>query len=166
MAEGGEGGGSSTLPHKRNPAGSARAIACAHRARGEASILLGAMAQEHERAAGAWQAEWQAVSGALAATGGAAAAVRGCCASWRSAPTRMRANLELTGGLVMTEAVVTALAGAGWSARRPTTWWRELAGAATAAARPPAGGPRVADLSEADWTPRWTRPTTWAPPRR
>ena len=48
-----------------------------HRVAGEASILLGAMAQEHERAAGAWQAEWQAVSGALAATGGAAAAVRG-----------------------------------------------------------------------------------------
>ena len=113
VAEGGGGGGSSTLPHKRNPAGSARAIACAHRARGEASILLGAMAQEHERAAGAWQAEWQAVSGALAATGGAAAAVRGVLRELEVHPDRMRANLELTGGLVMTEAVVTALVGAG-----------------------------------------------------
>ena len=74
---GGEGrGGSSTLPHKRNPVGSVLAIACARRVRGETSILLAAMAQEHERAAGAWQAEWEALGGALAYTGGAAAAVR------------------------------------------------------------------------------------------
>ena len=113
LAEGGGGGGSSTLPHKRNPAGSARAIACAHRTRGEAAILVGAMAQEHERAAGAWQAEWQAVNGALAATGGATAAVRGVLRELEVRPDRMRANLELTGGLVMTEAVVTALTGVG-----------------------------------------------------
>ena len=109
VAEGGDGGGSSTLPHKRNPAGSAVAIACAHRVRGEASILLGCMAQEHERAAGAWQAEWQAVSGALAATGGAAAAVRGALRNLQVDKERMRANLRLTGGLIMTESVVTAL---------------------------------------------------------
>lgn len=109
VAEGGDGGGSSTLPHKRNPAGSAVAIACAHRVRGEASILLGGMAQEHERAAGAWQAEWQAVSGALAATGGAAAAARGVLRDLQVDKERMRANLQLTGGLIMTESVVTAL---------------------------------------------------------
>ena len=68
---GGEGrGGSSTMPHKRNPVGSVLAIACARRVRGETSILLAAMAQEHERAAGAWQAEWEALGGALAYTGG------------------------------------------------------------------------------------------------
>ena len=113
VAEGGEGGGSSTLPHKRNPAGSARAIACAHRVRGEAAILLGAMAQEHERGAGPWQAEWQAVSGALAATGGAASAVRGVLRELEVRPDAMRRNLELTGDLVMTESVVTALVEAG-----------------------------------------------------
>ncbi|HEX5909010.1 MAG TPA: lyase family protein, partial [Thermoleophilaceae bacterium] len=113
VAEGGHGGGSSTRPHKSNPAGSAVAIACAHRVRGEAAILFGTMAQQHERSAGAWQAEWQAVSGALAATGGAAAAVRGVLRELEVRPGRMRANLDLTGGLVMTEAVVTALVGAG-----------------------------------------------------
>ena len=113
VAEGGEGGGSSTLPHKRNPVGSARAIACAHRVRAETSVLMGAMAQEHERAAGPWQAEWQAVSGALAATGGAAAAVRGVLRELEVRPEAMRRNLELTGDLVMTESVVTALVQAG-----------------------------------------------------
>jgi 3-carboxy-cis,cis-muconate cycloisomerase len=113
LAEGGGGGGSSTLPHKHNPAGSARAVACAHTARGHATVLLGTMAQEHERSAGPWQAEWQAVSGALAATGGAAAAVCGVVRELEVRPDRMQANLDLTGGLVMTEAVVTALLGAG-----------------------------------------------------
>jgi len=107
---GGEGrGGSSTLPHKRNPVGSVLAIACARRVRGETSILLAAMAQEHERAAGAWQAEWEALGGALAYTGGAAAAVREVVEGVEVRPDRMRANLDATGGLILAEAVSTAL---------------------------------------------------------
>jgi 3-carboxy-cis,cis-muconate cycloisomerase len=106
----GEGrGGSSTLPHKRNPVGSVLAIACARRVRGEASILLGAMAQEHERAAGAWQAEWEALGGALAYTGGAAAAVRDVLEGLEVRPERMRENLDMTGGLVLAEPVSMAL---------------------------------------------------------
>ena len=103
-------GGSSTLPHKRNPVSSALAIACAHGARGAASVLIGAQAQEHERAAGAWQAEWGALSTALALTAGAAAGVREALDGLEVHADRMRANLELTGGLLMTEAVATALA--------------------------------------------------------
>jgi 3-carboxy-cis,cis-muconate cycloisomerase len=102
-------GGSSALPHKRNPVGSVLAIACARRVRGEASILLGAMAHEHERAAGAWQAEWEALGGALAYTGGAAAAVRDVLEGLEVRPERMRENLDLTGGLVLAEAVSMAL---------------------------------------------------------
>jgi 3-carboxy-cis,cis-muconate cycloisomerase len=102
-------GGSSTLPHKRNPVGSVLAIACARRVRGEASILLGAMAQEHERAAGAWQAEWEALSGALAYTGGAAAALREALEGLEVRPQRMRENLDITGGLVLAESVSMAL---------------------------------------------------------
>jgi 3-carboxy-cis,cis-muconate cycloisomerase len=102
-----EAGGSSTLPHKRNPVGSALAIACAHRVRGEASILLGAMAQEHERAAGAWQAEWEALSRAFAYTGGAAAAIRQVLEGLEVHPERMRENLD---PLVMTEAMSMRLA--------------------------------------------------------
>ena len=62
---GGGRGGSSTLPHKRNPVGSVLAIACARRVRGAAGVLLEAMPQEHERAAGAWQSEWAPLGEAL-----------------------------------------------------------------------------------------------------
>jgi 3-carboxy-cis,cis-muconate cycloisomerase len=103
-------GGSSTLPHKRNSVGSALAIACAHGARAAASVLIDVQAQEHERAAGAWQAEWDALSRALALTGGAAAALAEALDGLEVFPERMRANLELTGGLILTEAVSLALA--------------------------------------------------------
>jgi 3-carboxy-cis,cis-muconate cycloisomerase len=103
-------GGSSTLPHKRNPVGATLAIACAHGARGAASVLIGALAQEHERAAGAWQAEWEALSRALALAGGAAAGVREALDGLEVRPERMRANLDATGGLVLAEAASTALA--------------------------------------------------------
>lgn len=103
-------GGSSTLPHKRNPVGAALTIACAHGVRGASSVLVGAMAQEHERAGGAWQAEWEAWSRALALTGGAAASLREALDGLEVFPERMRANLGLTGGLILTEAVSTALA--------------------------------------------------------
>ena len=106
-------GGSSTLPHKRNPVGSALAIACAHGVRGAASVLIEAQAQEHERAAGAWQAEWDALSRALALCGGAAFNLREALEGLEVRPERMQANLELTGGLLLAEAVVTALVAAG-----------------------------------------------------
>ena len=118
-------GGSSTLPHKRNPVGSALAIACAHGVRGAATVLLAAQAQEHERAAGAWQAEWEALDRALALTGGAAAAVREALDGLEVRPERMRANLEVTGGLLLAEAVSTALADALGRARA-----KEVVGAA------------------------------------
>jgi 3-carboxy-cis,cis-muconate cycloisomerase len=102
-------GGSSTLPHKRNPVGASLAIACAHGARGAASVLIGAQAQEHERAAGAWQAEWDALSRALALCGGAAFNVRDALEGLEVRPDRMRANLELSGGLLLAEAVSTVL---------------------------------------------------------
>ena len=59
-------GGSSTLPHKRNPVAAIAARACALRAPGLVATLLGAMAHEHERAAGAWHAEWRPLSELLA----------------------------------------------------------------------------------------------------
>jgi 3-carboxy-cis,cis-muconate cycloisomerase len=106
LAESSEGGrgGSSTLPHKRNPVGSALTIACAAGVRGAAAVLIAAQAQEHERAAGAWQAEWEALSRALALTGGAAAALREGLEGLEVFPDRMRANLDLTGGEIMGEA--------------------------------------------------------------
>ena len=75
VREGGDGGRSSSMSHKRNPAAAVRARACAPRARAAAQVLLAAMATELQRGAGPWQAEWTALDDALASAGGAARAV-------------------------------------------------------------------------------------------
>ncbi len=103
-------GGSSTMPHKRNPTGSILAIACARRVHAQAGLLTGGLAQEHERAAGGWHAEWQPLSDALALTGGAAAAVREVVENLEIHPERMRANLDATDGLIMAERITFLLA--------------------------------------------------------
>ncbi|WP_104525669.1 3-carboxy-cis,cis-muconate cycloisomerase [Blastococcus atacamensis] len=73
-AESGAGrGGSSAMPHKRNPVAAISARACARRAPGLVATLLGAMEQEHERAAGAWHSEWPALTDLLTTVGSAAA---------------------------------------------------------------------------------------------
>lgn len=87
------GGGSSTMPHKRNPAQAALARACARIAHANAAVLTGGE-HEHERAAGAWQAEWTALSETLAHCAGAAAAIRECLEGLEVFPERMRANMS------------------------------------------------------------------------
>jgi 3-carboxy-cis,cis-muconate cycloisomerase len=103
-------GGSSTLPHKRNPVAAISALACAMRAPGLVASLLGAMAHEHERAAGPWHAEWRPLSELLETTGSAAAWLRDCLEHLEVDAERMRANLELTHGALLAERVTTALA--------------------------------------------------------
>ncbi len=90
----GTGGGSSTMPHKHNPVGAVLAVACARHARANAGILLESVVQEHERAAGAWHAEWPALTAALAATGGAAASVQRSLSGLEVDAARMRANIS------------------------------------------------------------------------
>lgn len=109
VAEAAGRGSSSTLPQKRNPVGAAMTIACARRVRGEASVLLAALPEEHERGAGGWHSEWQALSGALAHAGGAAWSLRGALEGLEVHPDRMRENLDAQDGLIMSEAVTTAL---------------------------------------------------------
>jgi 3-carboxy-cis,cis-muconate cycloisomerase len=106
----GANGGSSTLPHKRNPISATLARACAQLVSGYASVLSASLAQEHERGAGAWHAEWEALSGALAYTGGATHAIAAAIASLEVDAERMRANLEATHGLVVAERVSFLLA--------------------------------------------------------
>ena len=91
-----DGGSSSTMPQKRNPVGSTLARACALLVHGHASVLTGA--HELERAAGAWHAEWDALTGALAYAGGATAAIRGVLEGLEVDEERLRANMsdELT----------------------------------------------------------------------
>jgi 3-carboxy-cis,cis-muconate cycloisomerase len=108
----GEGrGGSSTMAHKRNPVGSTLSLACARRAQAEAGLLIGTLVQEHERAAGAWQAEWGALAGVLAAAGGAAASMAEVLGGLQIDAERMRLNLAATRGLIMSERLAFALAG-------------------------------------------------------
>ena len=106
----GTGGGSSTLPHKRNAISSTLARACARLVEGYTSVLTSALDQEHERAAGAWHAEWEALSGALAYTGGAAHAIANAVDALEIDAERMRRNLDATNGLVVAERVSFLLA--------------------------------------------------------
>jgi 3-carboxy-cis,cis-muconate cycloisomerase len=108
---GGEGrGGSSTMPHKRNPVGAVGLVACAQRGPGLVATMLAAMTQEHERAPGTWQAEWETLPELLRLTGSSAAITREVLAGLEVDPDKMRADMDLTGGLVMSESVAAALA--------------------------------------------------------
>ena len=109
-ADGGR-GGSSTLPHKQNPILSVIVAADTRRVQAHAQTLYASMAGEHERAAGAWHAEWEELSDALALTGGAAAAVRETTGGLEVHPEMMRKNLDETGGMLMAENVTTVVAG-------------------------------------------------------
>jgi 3-carboxy-cis,cis-muconate cycloisomerase len=125
---GGGRGGSSTIPHKRNPVGAVAVIACAQRAPGLVATILGAMAQEHERAAGAWQAEWEPLLELLRLAGSAAATLRELLEGLDVDTERMRVDLDATGELVMSESVAAALSE---SLGRPAT--QELVAEAAAA---------------------------------
>jgi 3-carboxy-cis,cis-muconate cycloisomerase len=102
-------GRSSTMPQKRNPVCSTLAVACARLAHAHAAVLLAGLPHEHERAVGSWHAEWEALSGALAFAGGAAAAAADAVIGLEVDAERMRANLDAGGGLVVAERISFAL---------------------------------------------------------
>jgi 3-carboxy-cis,cis-muconate cycloisomerase len=102
-------GGSSTLPHKRNPIAAVSAVACAERAPALVASLLASMVQEHERAAGSWHAEWRPFGDLLETVGSAAAWLRDCLGHLEVEAAKMRSNLDLTGGLLLAERITTAL---------------------------------------------------------
>ncbi|MDX6474501.1 MAG: 3-carboxy-cis,cis-muconate cycloisomerase [Gaiellaceae bacterium] len=90
----GDGGASSTMPHKRNPVQAVLADACARHARANAALLVESGVHEHERAAGAWHAEWAALNRTLAGAGGAAAAIGRSLGGLQVDVQRMRSNIS------------------------------------------------------------------------
>jgi 3-carboxy-cis,cis-muconate cycloisomerase len=105
-------GGSSAMPHKRNPVLSVLIVSAARQVPAYTSILAASMAgAEHERPAGAWHAEWQPLRACLRLAGGAAVTAAELAAGLDVFPERMRANLELTHGRIVSERLVAELAG-------------------------------------------------------
>jgi 3-carboxy-cis,cis-muconate cycloisomerase len=107
----GEGrGGSSTMPHKRNPVAAAGALGAAMMAPNLAATIFAAQIQDHERSAGPWHAEWPTLPGLLLVTSGALAGIVDIAEGLEVDAARMHVNLEATNGLIMAEAITMALA--------------------------------------------------------
>jgi 3-carboxy-cis,cis-muconate cycloisomerase len=103
-------GGSSAMPHKRNPI-SATVILSAHlAAKGQVTMLLDAMAAAHERPAGAWHAEWHALPQLFGLASGSLREARGLAEGLVVDADRMRRNIEATRGLLFADAVAARLA--------------------------------------------------------
>ena len=102
-------GGSSTMPHKRNPVGSAVILAAALRVPALVSTVLTAMVQEHERGLGGWHAEWETLPEIFRLAAGALARTNEIVAGLEVHPGKMSQNLNVTRGLVLAEAVAFAL---------------------------------------------------------
>jgi 3-carboxy-cis,cis-muconate cycloisomerase len=103
-------GGSSTMPHKRNPVGAAVMIAAATRAPGLVSTLLAAMPQEHERSLGLWHAEWETLPELCCLVSGSLEQALQVVQGLEVNTETMQHNLQKTNGLVLAEAVSIALA--------------------------------------------------------
>ncbi|MDF2977676.1 MAG: pcaB [Actinomycetospora sp.] len=103
-------GGSSTLPHKRNPVAAVSARAAAIAVPGlVASLLTAATLHEHERAAGPWHAEWRPLVELLRTVGSGASWLADALGHLAVDPDRVAAALDVTGGLLLAEQATTGL---------------------------------------------------------
>src|SRR6185312_5400862 len=103
-------GASSTMPQKRNPISSEILVANAKAVRQHAGLMLDAMIQDFERATGPWHVEWMAVPESFILTAGSLAQAKFLAEGLVVDESRMRANLGLTQGLIVAEAVMMGLA--------------------------------------------------------
>lgn len=141
----GTGGGSSAMPHKSNPVRSTLIASAARRAPQLAATLYGSMAAEDERPAGAWHAEWEPLRDLLRLVGGAARDAAELAEGLRVRPEAMRAHLDLTHGLIVSERLSAELAPVLGRARA-----KELLTRLASAGQPLAQAP---ELSDADLDP-------------
>jgi 3-carboxy-cis,cis-muconate cycloisomerase len=103
-------GGSSAMPHKQNPVAAIAVLGCAKRVPGLLATMAAAAEQEHQRAAGAWHAEWEPLADLLRLTGSAASWAAEMLGGLTADPARMSANLEAAKGLPLAEHVTALLA--------------------------------------------------------
>ncbi|WP_116896483.1 3-carboxy-cis,cis-muconate cycloisomerase [Pseudomonas syringae] len=103
-------GGSSTMPHKRNPVGAAVMISTATRAPGLVATMLAALPQEHERSLGLWHAEWETLPELCCLVSGSLQQALQVIPGLQVDAERMAVNLQSTKGLILAEAVSIALA--------------------------------------------------------
>src|SRR5579875_323686 len=103
-------GSSSTMPQKRNPISCNYIVACTAMVRQQVAAMLEAMVEDHERATGPWEIEWIALPEIFALSAGALTHARTIVEGLQVDVARMRANLELTNGLIVSEAVMMGLA--------------------------------------------------------
>jgi len=103
-------GGSSTMPHKRNPVTAAVVLAAATRVPALVSTMLSGMVQEQERGLGGWHAEWETLPEIISLTAGALHHLAETVERLDVDTNRMRANLDVTHGLIFAEAVQMVLA--------------------------------------------------------
>ncbi len=128
-------GGSSAMPHKQNPV-SATVILAAHAAaKGHVVTLLDAMAAEHQRPVGLWHAEWHALPQLFGLASGALREARSLAAGLTVDKARMKANLDMTGGMLFAGAVAAALAPS-LGREQAHRLVEEAAGAARASGKP------------------------------
>ncbi|WP_430869614.1 3-carboxy-cis,cis-muconate cycloisomerase, partial [Cupriavidus basilensis] len=104
-------GGSSTMPHKRNPVGCAAVLTAAVRVPPLVATMLAGMVQEHERALGGWQAEWDTLPQVVTLAAGALRQTLEVVSGLQVDAGRMRANLDMTNGLILAEAAMLELGG-------------------------------------------------------
>ena len=103
-------GSSSTMPQKRNPISCNYILACTSVVRQHAAALLEAVVEDHERSTGPWEIEWIALPEIFLLSAGALAQARHILQGLYVDPKRMRENLDITKGLIMSEAVMMGLA--------------------------------------------------------
>ncbi len=103
-------GASSTMPQKRNPIASEMMLAAAKIVREQHSAMLDAMVQDHERATGQWHVEWQVIPTAFIVANAGLSAAREALEGLEVRPEAMRRTLDVTGGLIVAEAVMMGLA--------------------------------------------------------
>ncbi len=166
-------GGSSAMPNKQNPVAAVAILGCAKRAPGLLATLAAAGEQEHQRAAGAWHAEWEPLADLLTVTGSAASWAADLLGGLVVDKARMSANLAAAHGLPLAEHVTSLLAGT-LGGPPPTTWWPRPGPArcrpgcrcgtpCSACPGPPSSWSRPGSPPSRSTRP-WIRPATWGRP--